>query len=141
MTDGVEYPTADEIHAMLERIVARSDETGPGIRTPMAIEPPSPTSRKGSSANGLKPSTRRQPTSCDSSPPITPTSMATNGPPSPRRRISTSSTDITSMSMTKSARTSRAFADGEADPEATVSYLRENVAEKQSYDWDPYQIS
>lgn len=38
MTNGVEYPMADEIHAMHERIVVRSDETEPGIRTPMAVE-------------------------------------------------------------------------------------------------------
>ena len=38
MTDGVEYPTADEIHAMHERIVARDAGTEPGSRTPVAVE-------------------------------------------------------------------------------------------------------
>ena len=38
MSDGVEYPTAREIHAMHERIVARDAGTEPGVRTPAAVE-------------------------------------------------------------------------------------------------------
>jgi death-on-curing protein len=38
MPKGVEYPTADEIHAMHERIVGHNDSTEPGIRTAAAVE-------------------------------------------------------------------------------------------------------
>lgn len=34
----IEYPSAEDIHAIHERIVARSDETEPGVRTPEAVE-------------------------------------------------------------------------------------------------------
>lgn len=34
----IEYPSADDIHAIHERIVVRSDKTEPGVRTPEAVE-------------------------------------------------------------------------------------------------------
>lgn len=34
----VDYPDADEIHAIHERIVERSPETEPGVRSPEAVE-------------------------------------------------------------------------------------------------------
>ena len=33
-----EYPTVDDIHAAHARIVARNDDTEPGVRTPDAVE-------------------------------------------------------------------------------------------------------
>ena len=38
MMNDVEYPTADEIHAMHERIVASDEGTEGGVRTPAALE-------------------------------------------------------------------------------------------------------
>jgi len=37
MSDSLVYPTADEIHAIHEQIIARNAESEPGIRTPEAI--------------------------------------------------------------------------------------------------------
>lgn len=33
----IEYPTAEDIHLIHERIVARSDKTEPGVRKPEAV--------------------------------------------------------------------------------------------------------
>jgi death-on-curing protein len=38
MSDPLVYPTADEIHAIHERIIARNTESEPGMRTPAAVE-------------------------------------------------------------------------------------------------------
>lgn len=38
MTDDVEYPTPEEIHAIHERIVASDAGTEAGIRTPAAVD-------------------------------------------------------------------------------------------------------
>lgn len=38
MANGVEYPTAREIHAMHERSVDRDDRRDPGIRKPDAVD-------------------------------------------------------------------------------------------------------
>lgn len=75
----IEYPSADDIHAIHERIVVRSDKTEPGVRTPEAVELALTYISEGYFDEAPETFTKKQPISCASLSQITRMSMETNG--------------------------------------------------------------
>lgn len=132
MTDGVEYPSAEEIHAMHERIVARSDETDSGIRTPTAVESALIYISEG--YFGERPETVHEKAAH-----LMRLVVADHPYVDGNKRAALAATaylyDLNGylLEVGDEIRVHlRAFAEGKADVEATVTYLREHVTEKQS---------
>lgn len=131
MATSVEYPTADEIHAIHERVVEQNDATEPGIRTPEAIE--STLTYISAGYFGQRPESIHE-KAAHLMRLITADHPYVDG----NKRTALAATaylyDLNGyrLDIDDEIRDHlRAFAQGNADVEATVTYLRERAAEKQ----------